>query len=168
MFHELCGDKFARNIVFLTTMWDKVRDVKAAEQKEASLKERYWNVMINHGATVERFHVNGSGFKSPWLIVDKMIKRYQPGQALLLQEEMVDIGKRLEQTNVGKALSSNLRRLLIKQNRVELLEETNRGRTDADIEKEMDAFCLEIESMKTPLARRLALFYGKALGRKSG
>jgi hypothetical protein len=170
MFQGLCGDGFAGNVVFLSTMWDKVRNVKAAEQKEASLKERYWNTMIYHGATVERFHVNGSGFESPWLIVDKMIQRHQPGQALLLQEEIVDAGKQLHETNAGRSFSWNLRRPLIKQNRAIELPR-NRGRTDADIQKEMDALRLEIEeefeSMKIPLGRRLALFFGKALGRES-
>ena len=91
IFGGLCGDKFAGNVVLLTTMWDRVKDVPAAESKEASLKERYWNVMIHHGATVERFHLNGSGFESPWLIVDKMIQRHQPRQALLLQEQIVSM-----------------------------------------------------------------------------
>lgn len=165
MFAELCGDNFAGNVVLLTTMWDRVKDVPAAESKEASLKERYWNVMIHHGATVERFHLNGSGFKSPWLIVDKMIQRHQPRQALLLQEQIV--------ANTGKALSSNLRKLLIKQNRaIELLEGQVEGeRADVDIEAEMAALRAEIEeefeNMKTPFGKRVALFFGRAFGKES-
>ena len=173
MFAELCGDKSARNVMLVTTMWDRVRDIPAAESKEASLKERYWKVMIHHGASVGRFHMNQlDGPNSPWEMVDKMIRQHQLGQALLLQEEMVDEGKRLEQTNAGKALSSNLRRLLIKQNRaIELLEGQVEGeRAGVDVQAEMTALRAEIEeefeSMKTPFGKRVALFFGKAFGKK--
>jgi len=159
--------------MLVTTMWDKVKDIPAAESKEASLKERYWNVMIHHGASVGRFHMNElTGPNSPWEMVDKMIYQHQLGQALLLQEEMVDEGKRLEQTNAGKALSSNLRRLLIKQNRaIELLEGQAEGeRAGADVEAEMAALRAEIEeefeNMKTPFGKRVALFFGRAFGKK--
>ena len=173
MFAELCGDKSARNVMLVTTMWDKIKSIPAAETKEANLKERYWNVMIHHGASVGRFYMNEpTGSNSPWEMVDKMIRQYQLGQALLLQEEMVDEGKRLEQTNAGKALSSNLRRLLIKQNKaIKLLEERVEGeRADADVEAEMAALRAEIEqefeNMRTPLGRRIAIFFGKAFGKK--
>ena len=175
MFGELCGDKSARNVVLLTTMWDKARSIKEVENREAGLKERYWNVMIHHGATVERFYVNGSGPHSPWLIIDRMIHRHQLGQALLLQEEMVDVGKRLNETNAGKALFRDLEGLLNKQNKTikSLEEQMDGGRTDADVQKEMDALRSEIEniikefeSMKIPLGRRIALFFGKAFGKK--
>ncbi|KIM46982.1 hypothetical protein M413DRAFT_440534 [Hebeloma cylindrosporum] len=165
MFAELCGDKSARNVMLVTTMWDNVKDIPAAEKKEANLKERYWNVMIHHGASVGRFHKIGTGPNSPWEMVDKMVRQHQLGQALLLQQEMVDEGKRLEQTNAGKALSSNLRILLIKQKR--LLEGE---RADADVEgdSEMAALRAEIEKefehMKTPLGRRIALLFGRAFG----
>ena len=176
IFGGLCGDKFAGNVVFLTTMWDKVRNVKAAEQSEASLKKRYWNAMIYHGATVERFHLNGSGFESPWLIVDKLIQRHQPRQALLLQEEMVDVGKKLQETYAWKVVFGELeKRFNIQNKTIKMLEEQMDGeRTDADVQKEMDALRSEIEnimkefeSMKIPLGRRIALFFGEALGRKS-
>jgi len=47
MFGELCGAKSARNVVLLTTMWDKARNPEEANKREAGLKERYWNVMIH-------------------------------------------------------------------------------------------------------------------------
>jgi hypothetical protein len=176
LFGELCGDKSARNVVLLTTMWDKARNVKEAEKREAGLKERPWCIMIHHGATVGRFYVNGSGSESPWLIVDGVIQRHQLGQALLLQEEMVDIGKRLNETAAGKALFRDLKELVNKQNRtIKLLEEQmDGGTTDLDVQKEMDALRSEIEnimkdcqSMKIPLGRRVALFFGNPFRKKA-
>ena len=92
MFGELCGDKSARNVVLLTTMWDKVWNPDEAHKREAGLKERYWDVMIHHGATVARFQMNGWE-PDPWSIVDNVIQQRQPGP-LLLQEEVVDIGNK--------------------------------------------------------------------------
>ena len=60
---------------------------------------------------------------------------------------MVDEGKRLEQTNARKSLSSNLRKLLMKQNRaIELLEgQVEGGKVAANVEAEMVALRAEIE-----------------------
>jgi len=65
MLGELCGGKSARSVVPLTTMWDKARNPDEAHKREAGLKERYWNVMIHHGASVARFQMNGSK-PDPW------------------------------------------------------------------------------------------------------
>jgi hypothetical protein len=176
LFGELCGDKSARNLVLLTTMWDKARCVKECENREARMKERYWCFMIYHGATVGRFYINGSGSESPWLIVDGVIQRHQLGQALLLQEEMVDIGKRLNETAAGMALFRDLKELINKQNRTikSHEEQMEGGTTDSDVQKEMDALRSEIEnimkdfqSMKIPLGRRIALFFGNPFRKKA-
>jgi len=112
---QICEKHGSSNL--LTTTWDKARSIKEVENRAAGLKEHYWNVMIHHGATVERFYVNGSGPPSPWLIVDRMIHRHQLGQALLLQGEMVNVGKRLNETKAGKTLFRDLEGLLTKQNK---------------------------------------------------
>jgi len=168
MFGELCGNKYAINVVLLTTMWDKVRSITEAEKREASLKERYWNAIIHHGATVDRFYKNGP--KSPWETINEMVQRHKKGQALLLQEEMVDIGKRLNETNAGKALYRDLQGLIEKQNKTikSLEDQAKGGRTDADVQAEMEALraeadriMKEFESMKIPLGRKFALFFKK-------
>ena len=174
MFGELCGDKSARNVVLLTTMWDKARNHEEASKRESGLKERYWNVMIHHGATVARFQMNGSK-PDPWSIVDNVIQRHQLGQALLLQEEMVDIGKRLSETYAGRALFRDLEGLINKQNKTikSLEEQVEGGKTDEDVQreivalqKEIEKIVQEFESMKIPLGRRISLFFGKAFGKK--
>jgi len=162
MFAELCGDKCARNVMFVTTMWDKAKDMAAAEKKEAALKERYWHSMIYHGASVGRFHISGPD--SPWELVDKMTQRNQLGQALRLQEEMVDEKKRFNETNARKALSYDLQKLLLKQSKLG-------GETDADVKEDMADLSGETENteesevMKTPLGRRIALSFTRAFGR---
>jgi len=106
VFGELCGDKFLTNVVILTTMWDKVRSMEEGGKREATIKMKYWNAMLHHGATVNRFYKDDP--KSAWTIVDNLIQERQLGQALLLQEEMVDLGKPLNETTAGKALRRDL------------------------------------------------------------
>ena len=158
MFAELCGYKYARNVVFLTTIWDHAMNMSQVERREEALKERYWNVMIHHGATVSRFYVNErSGPKSPWAIVDETIQRRQLGKALCLQEEMVKFGKRLNETSAWKTLFQDLQTLIYQQNRtIKSLEgKVKGGQTGAEEELE-----------KNSLSKRIALFLVKASGRR--
>ena len=65
--------------------------------------------MIHHSATVSCFYIDKQhGSKSPWIIVDKIIKQHQQGQALLLQEELVDLRMQLNEMSVGKFICQHL------------------------------------------------------------
>jgi len=103
MFADLCGHKYAKNVVYLTTRWDEVVDADVAEQRQKDLEKSYWNRLISHGAATGRFYIDDP--KSSWVIVDELIQRHQPRQAFLLQEEMVDCRKLFNQTTAAKALS---------------------------------------------------------------
>jgi hypothetical protein len=128
MFAELTGPRAAENVVLATTMWDKLHPkLDNGSKREQCLKEEYWNVMIHHGATVERF-LNTSN--SAWSIVDNVFNRNENDQktALQFQEERVDRKKRLKETSAAKALSRDIDRLVQRQNetthhRKEQLEE---------------------------------------------
>ena len=171
MFGELCGDKSAKNVVLVTTMWDKVSSEEEASKREDSLGARYWNVLLYHRASVARFH-NDQG--SAWKIIDEVTGRNRT--AVLLQEEMVTLGKNLNETNAGKALYRDLQGLLEKQNKtMHLLAEKAEGAqtpedVDAEINRlreEIDTLLKEVEGMQVPFGRRLVLFFGKVLGRKA-
>jgi pyruvate/2-oxoacid:ferredoxin oxidoreductase alpha subunit len=173
MFGELCGDKSAKNVVIVTTMWDKARNQEEASKRENSLKERYWNVLLYHQASVARFQNNQD---SAWEIIDQVIQTGRDRTAVLLQEEMVTLGRNLNETKAGKALYRDLQGLLEKQNQtMHLLAEKAEGaQTPEDVDAEMnklrgeiDTLLKEVEGMQVPFGRRLALFFGKALGKKA-
>ena len=170
MFGELCGDKSAKNVVLVTTMWDKVRSEEEALKREDSLKARYWNVLLHHRASVARFHNNQD---SAWKIIDQVTG--QDRTAVLLQEEMVTLGRNLNETNAGKALYRDLQSLLDKQNKTmhSLAEKAEGAPTPADVDAEMtrlreeiETLLKEVEGMQVPFARRIALFFGGILGKK--
>ena len=170
MFGELCGDKSAKNVVLVTTMWDKVRNEADALKREDSLKLRYWNVLLYHQASVARFYNDQT---TAWNIINHGTGRDRT--AVLLQEEMVTLGRNLNETNAGKALYRDLQSLLDKQNKTmhSLSEKPEGTQTPADVEAEMkrvreeiEKLLEDVEGMQVPFGRRLALFFGKILGRK--
>lgn len=171
MFGELCGDKSAKNVVLVTTMWDKVRSPEEASRRENSLKMKYWNVLLYHQASVARFDNKQA---SAWKIIDQVMDRDVEKTAVLLQEEMVTLKRHLNETNAGKALYRDLQGLLDKQNKtMQLLTEKAEAQTPEDVDaeakrlrEEIEALLKEVEGMQVPLGRRFALFLGRILGRK--
>jgi len=115
MFTKLTGPGSAKNVVLATTMWDALGTKFDAigTNREQGLKKEYWNVMIDHGAGVERF-LNTA--ESAWSIVDKIVAKSDKKTVLLFQEEKVDRKQPLLATGAGKALSLDLELLIQDQN----------------------------------------------------
>ena len=174
MLGELYGDSSAKNVVLVTTMWDKARSEEEASQREDSLKTRYWNVLLYHRASVARFYNDQD---SAWKIIDQVTGRDVGDRiAVSLQEEMVTLGQNLNETSEGKALYRDLQGLLDKQSRTmqSLAEKAEGAQTHEDVDAEMnrlreeiETLLKEVEGLKIPLGQRLALFFGRILGRKS-
>jgi len=117
MFAELTGPGSAKNVVLATTMWDILGPMMAGvgNRREQRLKDEYWNVMIHHGATVQRFLNNSD---SAWDIIDDFLNRNENNRktGLMFQEERVVQKKKLEETSAVEALSLNLEELARRQN----------------------------------------------------
>ena len=115
MFAELTGPGSAKNVVLVTTMWDIFGSkISSGNKREHDLKKEYWNVMIHHGAAVERF-LNDS--YSAWSIVDNIVNGNDQKAVLLFQEETVDQKRPLLATAAGKALFLDIDRLVERQNK---------------------------------------------------
>jgi len=116
MFAELIGPKSAKNAVLTTTMWDKLHPrIGDGDKREKQWKEKYWNVMIHHGAAVERF-LNTSD--SAWSIIDNIVDRSKNDQKAVLrfQAERVDQKKPLQATGASEALFLDFNELIRRQN----------------------------------------------------
>lgn len=70
-FVEPSGDKWAQSIALVTTMWDKVQNLKDTEAREQQLGNGYWKVMIDNGASLDRFHNTP---ESAWQIIRRMVE----------------------------------------------------------------------------------------------
>ena len=114
MFEELTGSRSAKNVVLATTMWDKLHPkFDNGNTREKDLEKKYWNVMIHHGAAVERF-LNTSD--SAWSMIDNVVKRNEKA-VLLIQEEMMVRKTSLLKTSAGKALYLDPNKLAEEKNK---------------------------------------------------
>jgi hypothetical protein len=172
MFGELCGDQAMRKVVLVTTMWDKgytTDHQKLHEQRENELFERHWKTMIDHGALTARF---SNSADSAWEIIDIILKQHE-NEVLLLQEELVDLKRALNETQAGKMLYSDLQRLLAEQrDTVRSLAEQAREQSNPQlvqileaelkrVQKDFDKTFNEIKRLKIPLGKRLLLPFSK-------
>ena len=169
MFGELCGDQAAKKVVLVTTMWDKVQpDTGARREKE--LFENYWKKMINYGASTARF-LNSAD--SAWKTIDIILKQHE-AEVLLLQEEIIDLKRALNETQAGKTLYSDLQKLLAEhRDTVRSLAEQARDESNPQlarqleaelkrIQKDFDRTFSEIKNLKISFGKRLKLlFFGK-------
>ncbi|KIK13257.1 hypothetical protein PISMIDRAFT_688882 [Pisolithus microcarpus 441] len=184
LFGRLCGDGAAQRVRLVTTMWDNERQENMAtyQRRVSQLEGNFWEPLISVGARHERF---SNTQKSAWNILSTLLQDSTPsvdvkrrlveaseGRALLIQEEMVDAHKELKETSAGKALYSRFRKVLLEQKEtlkqladalaekdpkaVEQLRAEYR-RTEAEMQKAIQ----DMEKMRIPLGRRIALLFAR-------
>lgn len=97
MLEKLTGSDFGK-VILTTTMWDEV-DSDTGERREAELKSVYWKSMIRRGSSTRRFTLTHN---SALEIITPFIKGER--FALLLQKEVLEMGRKLPQTTAGAGL----------------------------------------------------------------
>lgn len=168
MFGELCGDAAMTRVSLVTTMWDQIQDIGLGEGRERELRENFWKVMLDSGSKMARF---GNDVKSARQIVDVLVAEKRERETLLLQEELVDLKKRLNETHAGRLLYSNLQKLLDEQ-RVsieKLVEQIHKQdnpqlieglrKEQQKIEEDLQKTLNSVRQLKVPLTRRIMLFF---------
>ena len=173
MLEELCGDQALKKVVLVTTIWDKVQP-DTGVRREKELFESLWKMMIDHGALTARFTNSAD---SAWNIIDSILK-CQETDVLPLQEELVDLERALSETQAGKTLFSDLKRLLAEERTtIQSLTEQARGQPESNpqltqklkaelehIEKDLDKIANEVKTLKRlkiPIGKRLLLLFSK-------
>ncbi|KAI6045348.1 P-loop containing nucleoside triphosphate hydrolase protein [Pisolithus marmoratus] len=180
LFSQLCGDEAAQCIRLVTTMWDNQKPENAAiwQRRVSQLEGNLWNPLISLGARHEPFF---NTQESAWNIVNGLVQAHwelgkaSAGHALLIQEEMVDAQKTLNETSAGRMFYPQLQNVLSGQkgmlkdladalaekdlNVAEQLRAEYR-KAEAERRREIE----DMERMKIPLGRQIAVFFG---GRKT-
>ncbi|KAL4073381.1 P-loop containing nucleoside triphosphate hydrolase protein [Scleroderma citrinum] len=111
LFGRLCGNKAAEHVLLVTTMWDRARDPNIAASRVAQLEGNFWKPLIEAGARHRKFE---NTTESAWDIVSDVVGGTE-AEAVLLQEELVDAERKLNETTAGKALYTQFQRLLQEQ-----------------------------------------------------
>ncbi|KDR82091.1 hypothetical protein GALMADRAFT_276688 [Galerina marginata CBS 339.88] len=169
IFGELCGERAARNVSLITTMWDRL-DQDLGKSREQSLRETFWKPMLDNGATIARFNNNEP--TSAWDIIDSVISRRSKPIPLLLQEEIIDCNRSLKETHAGQELCEDLQNLLAQQKEtIQILTEQATAESNpllsADlideciaIREQMLATLEQVRMLQVSNSRKIALFIG--------
>jgi uncharacterized membrane protein len=105
MFHKLCGNESLPSVVLATTMWKNV-DENDGERRQEELKStpNFWGEMVANGSRVFRHEDNRASAMNIITYILDQRKR----TILHIQREMVDEGKRLDETSAGQELEREL------------------------------------------------------------
>ncbi|KXN84716.1 hypothetical protein AN958_12143 [Leucoagaricus sp. SymC.cos] len=171
MFGNLCGDDATTRVILVSTMWERV-DPAVGAKREGQLREEFWKNLIDKGSGVDR--LQRSDPKEAWRIVNQLINRGTEREKVLLQEEIVDLERRLNETEAGKTLYTQLQKMLSDQKEtlkslLAQVEKSDDPKLKKELEKEykkiQDQFektFTEVAKLKIPLGRRIMmLFFGK-------
>jgi hypothetical protein len=103
MFQKICGDDALKNVVLLTTMWDKLRIEMEGLDRDQELREDFWSLMEERGSYIARF--DGS-----WQMAESLIARLVAKDSIVLniQRELQNEGKRLDETSAGRLLAPDV------------------------------------------------------------
>ncbi|KAJ3534908.1 hypothetical protein NMY22_g6719 [Coprinellus aureogranulatus] len=136
LFHKLCGDDSLRNVVILTTMWDRVSEGEGlTRQKKLGDGDSYFKPLLDKGAVVMR-HDNTS------YTADKVLQHLfflDKPTVLQIQKEM-ESGKQLGETDAGKEVLEQLETTALTLDRelaiieAEMAEAEAEGDTEALLE----------------------------------
>jgi hypothetical protein len=173
MFGSLCGDDAAARVVLVSTMWQVLAETElpACEEREVQLRKKFWSSFIGKGSGVDRLKTSTPG--EAWRIVDKLIARAEEREAVLLQEEIVNMGRELKETEAGKTLYTELQNQLANQKKILEALRAQAGKTgDSKLKRELERQYKETQkqfektfaessSMTISLWRRIKLLFGK-------
>lgn len=105
MFTEIVGTNALRNVTLLTTKWDRM-PMAYNVTKETQLKEGPWKCLIRGNATVRRIS-QADGHDAYIAIVKEVLKNV--ATTLLIQSQLVNEGRPLNETDAGRMLDEQIR-----------------------------------------------------------
>jgi len=169
MFGELCGSSAAHCVILATTMWDRTQH-NTAELRENQLRDNFWKPMMDRGSHIERF---ANTPQSARMILDKLIGAQSNRETLLLQEELVDLRRRLNETKAGVSLYNSLQKLLLEQKKtIRSLQAQAISQNDVRlstalekeykrVEQQLEQTFTQVRALEIPIGRRIALMFSR-------
>ena len=146
MFQRICGPDALQNVLLTTTQWSKVNPALGAEREGNLRHEDFWAGLISQGASLERFmDTRESGLE----LITKLIEN-EP-KPLHIQDQMVEKGMALVDTDVGKLMNEELISLQKKYEKD--LENLERERQSALKEKDDEMEMILAEEQATARER---------------
>lgn len=157
-----------KNVIFLSTMWEKVNP-EMGNRREDELRQKFWKPMIDKGSRMDR--LERATFEDAWRVLEQLITEHEQREVILLQQEVVDLGKRLDETQAGKNLYNPFQKLLHEQKTVlnGLIEQIKNPSNEevkkrlqeeaARIEEQFRRTFEEMKKLKVSFGRRILLYF---------
>ena len=158
MFQNLCGLDAYKNIIVLTTFWDKVTDEIGAK-REKQLKENFFKQLVDCGACFMRHDMS---FQSAQDVLRHILPLVPTDT--LIGKEIVDDGKNLDQTAAGSVHSKDVEEIIAKHKK-EMAELTGEI---VEIRKTNKALARELQTERAQLKEKLAKWENERLELKKG
>ena len=106
MFKKLCGDNALKNVILITSMWDRVAENEGAKRERELLQTpEFWGFMISKGSKAYR---HNNSIESAKQLLRHFIPDIKLKITLDLQQEMVDRNMSLDQTGAGRELENEI------------------------------------------------------------
>jgi len=104
-----CGSETLRDVIFVTSFWDKVNErVGQSRETELVQNHKFWGGLLERDCRMERFRGRDSAISIIMKLVDN------PPQVLQIQHELKDKGEIFSETSVRKVYMEELAKLRIK------------------------------------------------------
>jgi len=106
LFKKLCEARFFELVILMTTMWpeNEEEDEEIFRNQELQLQKEYWADIIRNPRQIQRFRGTRA---SAWNILEELfsfVSVRQHRKILEIQQELVDLSKRVPDTNAGRQL----------------------------------------------------------------
>ena len=110
MFHQLCGDKALARVVLGTTNWGEIEG-DVGEEREQQLAKIFWKTMIASGSKSLRFDITEGSART---FLDAILDQLESAEdnVLRIQNELVELERRIPETDAGKELRYTLKQVL--------------------------------------------------------
>ncbi|KAJ3571774.1 hypothetical protein NP233_g3529 [Leucocoprinus birnbaumii] len=109
MFRNLCGEGGYKNVVVLTTFWDKVTDIEEGKTREEQLKSKFFDELVQGGAC---FMQHDRSLKGAQDVLEHILT-LDPTN-IRIQEEIRVEGKSLEDTSAGSVHRKEVEEIIAK------------------------------------------------------
>lgn len=117
MFQKLVGKEALKSIVLATTKWGLV-DSEVGTERQKQLEEQLWKHMVDAGSRVVSVGKGAASLEVVNGILGRIhVTKPNVNEPLAIQEELVNEGKYIPETEAGQALKYTIKELIEVQKR---------------------------------------------------
>ncbi|KAJ2926637.1 hypothetical protein H1R20_g10458, partial [Candolleomyces eurysporus] len=150
VFQKICGKGGLSKVILATTRWDSCPQ-ESGPNREKEVRDNFWNTYPDAPSQAESMTRLENSPESAWKTVETILERMEDsGIVLALQEQLVDTGKSLPQTDAAKELRTKI---------LHMLRDLNTDGSQAR-KKRLEDLEREAKDLKVPLSKKIQGLFG--------